>query len=92
MSETVEQITKQELDALRTGSTMLFHALNGVYKLHELGQATGDNDETVDVCLHCSEIAGEDKGIYYPCPTVDYLLQYFVVAPESSEEEETPAE
>lgn len=91
MSETVEQITKQELDALRNGSLMLYSALNSVHKAHELGEMETEDGKVIEVCLLCSEMVGEGKGVYYPCPTMEILLEYFVVAPESSDEE-TPAE
>ena len=91
MAETPEQITKQELDALKMGSAMLYAALNRVYLMHNLEVHTDEEGKEIEICGHCSDIAGEERGIYYPCPTVDLLLEYFVVAPESSEEE-TPAE
>lgn len=91
MSETVEQITKQELDALRNGSLMLYSALNSVHRAHELGEMETEDGNTIEVCLLCSKIAGEGKGVYYPCPTAEILLEYFVAVPENAEEE-TPAE
>jgi hypothetical protein len=90
MSETVEQITKQELDALKMGSAMLYAALNRIYGMHYLEEVAAE-DKTVELCGHCSDIAGEERAVVYPCPTVSLLLEYFVVAPESSNEE-TPAE
>jgi hypothetical protein len=50
-----------------------------------------EDGEEQDICAHCSEIAGEERGVVYPCPTVGILTQYLIPA-ELPEEEETPAE
>lgn len=92
MAETQEQITKQELDALKMGSAMLYAALNRVYLMHELEVYKDEEGNETEICAHCSDLAGEGRGIYYPCPTVDLLLEYFVAVPENPEQEETPAE
>lgn len=80
-----------KFNALKNGAAILYNTLNSVYALHEVLTLTSPDGEEVEACAHCSEIAGEDRGIAYPCPTVGILTEYLVPA-EAPAEEETPAE
>lgn len=84
-----------KFNALKNGAAILYNTLNSVYALHEVLTLTSPDGEEVEACAHCSEIAGEDRGIAYPCPTVGILTEYLIPseAPAGDPaEEETPAE
>ncbi|MFM5967849.1 MAG: hypothetical protein ACKOQ8_02245 [Micrococcales bacterium] len=84
----------ESFNALKHGAAILFNTLNSVYALHEVAMLTSEDGAEQEICSHCSEIAGEDRGIVYPCPTVAILTEYLVEAeaPKETPEEETPAE
>lgn len=85
------RLMAESYNNLKAGAGILYNTLNSVYALHELQTLTSPDGEEQDTCAHCSEIAGEDRGVAYPCPTVAILTEYLVVG-EAPEEEETPAE
>lgn len=79
---------QNEIDALKAGAALMYETLNTVFLLHDMEEMEGENTaEPIEGCKHCSAIA--DAIVHYPCPTVQILLQDFVVDPEN---EETPAE
>lgn len=85
----------ESYNALKSGAAILYNTLNSVYGLHELQTLAAEDGSEQDICGHCSEIAGEDRGVAYPCPTVAILTEYLVTSelPEGDPaEEETPAE
>jgi len=94
MSETTldDEITSmaESFNALRSGASILFNTLNNVYALHVPVVLTAEDGEEQEICEHCSEIAGETRGVAYPCPTVAILTEYMVEVKPA--EEETPAE
>lgn len=82
-------------NALKHGAAILFNTLNSVYALHEVATLTAEDGEEQEICAHCSEIAGEGRGVTYPCPTVAILTEYLVeseIPDGDPAEEETPAE
>jgi hypothetical protein len=75
---------------LKAGAAILYNTLNSVYGLHGLATLTAEDGAEHDVCEHCSEIAGGDRSVAYPCPTVAILTEYLVET--ETPEEEAPAE
>jgi hypothetical protein len=89
--ETDIKAMAESYNNLKSGAAILYNTLNSVYSLHEMVTLAAEDGEEQDICAHCSEIAGEERGVVYPCPTVGILTQYLIPA-ELPEEEETPAE
>lgn len=79
-----EELT--ELDKVKAGAAILYSALNTIYSLHDFTELEDGDGVMQPSCEHCSEING--GIVIYPCPTVQVLLNDFVVEPVEEAKQE----
>lgn len=80
----------EDIKQLKEASLVMYLATNAISELHSEIELESENDETVDACKHCSEIA--DAIVHFPCPTVQILMADFLGSTNLSDESYSPAE